>query len=78
MKKLLILILLPFVKILILIGSILFFVEKIIYAFLAPFIWILFPVDVVKFLNTSIIVWMGEHILVPFCKKCGIEEITFI
>lgn len=69
------LLILPFIKIILLIGFVLFWIEKLIYIFLVvPFLWLFTTIDVEEFVdNFSIIVWIGEHWFSPFCEKCGIE-----
>lgn len=66
-------ILLPLVKIIFLIGTILFFIEKIIYYLLLPILWIFTTIDAVKFVNEfSIIQSIGEKFFIPGCEKLGI------
>ena len=66
-------IILPFIKLIMIFGSILFLIEKLIYFLISPVLFIFTTIDVEEFVNnTSIIAYLAENYFVPFCEKQGI------
>lgn len=64
---------LPFIKLITLLGVILFIFEKLIYFLISPFLFIFTTIDVVELLdNKSIIIYLAENYFVPFLEKHGI------
>ena len=68
---------LPFLRIVVIIGVVLFMIEQVIRILLIPITWILFGISVDEYYEESFILWFGENVFDPFCKKIGITDLYY-
>ena len=68
-------IVLPFFRIIVIIGVALFTIEQVIRILLMPITWILFGIGIDEYYEESFILWFGENVFDPFCKKIGITSL---
>ena len=66
---------LPFLRIVVIIGVALFTIEQVIRILLMPITWILFGIGIDEYYEESFILWFGENVFDPFCKKIGITSL---
>ena len=66
---------LPFLRIVVIIGVALFTIEQVIRILLMPITWILFGIGIDEYYEESFILWFGENVFDPFCKKIGITNL---
>ena len=70
-------IVLPFLRIVVIIGVVLFMIEQIIRILLIPITWILFGIDINDYYEESFILRFLENVFDPFCKKIGITNLFY-
>lgn len=70
-------IVLPFLRIIVIIGVVLFMIEQVIRILLIPITWILFGTGVDECCEKSFVLWFGENVFDPFCKKIGITNLYY-
>lgn len=70
-------IVLPFLRIIVIIGVVLFMIEQVIRILLIPITWILFGAGVDEYCEKSFVLWFGENVFDPFCKKIGITNLYY-
>lgn len=68
-------IVLPFFRIVVIIGVALYVIEQLIRIILIPITWILFGIGIDEYYEESFILWFGENVFDPFCKKIGITNL---
>ena len=68
-------IVLPFLRIVVIIGVALFMIEQIIRILLIPITWILFGISINEHYEESFILRFWEKVFEPFCKKIGITNL---
>lgn len=67
-------IVLPFFRILVIIGVVLFMIEQIIRILLIPITWILFGISIDDYYEPFTLQFW-ENVCDPFCKKIGITDL---
>lgn len=70
-------IILPFLRIAVIIGVLLFMIEQVIRILLIPITWILFGIDINDYYEESFILHFWENVFDPFCKKIGITDLFY-
>lgn len=66
---------LPFLRIVVIIGMVLYIIEILIRVLLMPIIWILFGIGINDYYEESFILRFWENVFDPFCKKIGITSL---
>ena len=69
-------IVLPFLRIIIIIGVLLFMIEQVIRILLIPITWILFGIDINDYCEPFTLQFW-ENVFDPFCKKIGITNLFY-
>ena len=70
-------IVLPFFRIVVIIGVVLFIIEQVIRILLIPITWILFGTDVDEYCEKSFVLRFWDNVFIPFCKKIGITNLYY-
>ena len=70
-------IVLPFLRIIIIIGMVLYMIEILIRILLIPITWILFGIGMNDHYEESFILRFWENVFDPFCKKIGITNLFY-
>ena len=70
-------IILPFLRIAVIIGVLLFMIEQVIRILLIPITWILFGIDINDYYEESFILRFWENVFEPFCKEIGITNLFY-
>ena len=68
---------LPFLRIVVIIGVVLFMIEQVIRILLIPITWILFGIDINDYYEESFILRFWNNVFDPFCKKIGITNLFY-
>lgn len=68
-------IVLPFFRILAVVGVALYVIEQLIRIVLSPVVWILFGTGINEWCERSFVSWFWENVFDPFCKKIGITDL---
>ena len=66
---------LPFFRILTIIGAILYIIEQLIRIVLSPVMWILFGTEISEWCEKSFVPRFWDNVFTPFCKKIGITDL---
>ena len=68
-------IVLPFIRIAVIIGVLLFMIEQVIRILLITITWVLFGIGINDYYEESFILRFWENVFDPFCKKIGITSL---
>lgn len=66
---------LPFFRILTIMGAILYIIEQLIRIVLSPVMWILFGTEIGEWCEKSFVPRFWDNVFTPFCKKIGITDL---
>lgn len=70
-------IILPFLRIAVIIGVLLFMIEQVIRILLIPITWILFGIDINDYYEESFILRFWKNVFDPLRKKIGITNLFY-
>ena len=65
---------LPFFRIIAIIGVVLYVIEQFIKIILSPITWILFGISINEWCEESFVLWLWDNVFTPFCEKIGIID----